>query len=393
MKTERRPDLLVRCSPWPESSTRPLVTPLVPAIAFVARDATHLNDVYEGKAAGFTYSREGHPNVASVAGRVALLEGAEAGTAAASGMGIISATLLTLLSAGDHWVASDQLYGRTTRLAREDLPRLGITSTLVPATDLKAYEAAIQPETRLVLVELVSNPLVRVVDIDALAQLCRDRNVLLVVDNTFPTPVGCQPLSRGADLVLHSATKMLGGHSDCMAGIACGRAELIAAISDTVATWGMNASPFDCWLIERGLETLHIRYAQAERNAAALARVLEEHPAVARVWYPGLASHPEHDIARRIFGDHFGTMLAFELEGGRPAVDRFLDRARPQIPFAPTLGDVCTLLTHPLSSSHRRVDREEAASQGINEGLLRVSCGVEPTEALIGCFTEALDAL
>lgn len=392
-ESNRDSRFFVRCSRWPESSTWPVCPPLIPAVAFTARDAVHLNDVYEGRSPGYTYSREGHPNAASVAARVADLEGAEAACVAASGMGIISATLLALLSQGDHWVASDQLYGRTTRLAVQELPRLGVRCTTVSATDPDQFESAIESKTRVVFVELVSNPLVRVVDLDAIAEICRQKRSLLVVDNTFPTPLGCRPLARDANLVIHSATKMLGGHSDCMSGIVCGNGELIGQISDTVATWGMNPSPFDCWLVERGLETLHLRYAQAEQNAAALAKLLDAHAAVQRVWYPGLESHPDHDVARRLFGNHFGTMLAFELKGGRPAVDRFLAATRGRIPFAPTLGDVCTLLTHPLSSSHRRLDRSDAARLGITEGLLRVSCGVEPTDVLLECFGSALDLL
>ncbi len=380
----------VRRTRWPASTTEPLVSPLVPAVAHIAESATHLNRVYEGKLGGYTYSREGNPNADVVADRVAQLEGAEAGCVASSGMGIISAVLLSSLCHGDHWVASDQLYGRTIRLATQELPRLGVRCTTVPATEMGAYEAAIESNTRLVLVEVVSNPLVRVVDVAALAEICTARNVTLVVDNTFPTPVGFNPLAAGATLVLHSATKMLAGHSDCMAGIAVGPAPLIERLRDSIATWGMNPSPFDCWLVERGLETLRLRYEQAERNAKALATMLSTHPAVSRVWYPGLESHPDHRVACRLFGDRTGTMLSFELKGGRAAVDRFLQRAGQDLPFAPTLGDVCTLLTHPLSSSHRKLDPAEAERLGISEGLVRVSCGVEPTAELLDAFETAL---
>ncbi len=383
----------VRRGRWPTSSTRPLVPPIMPSVVYRADDTDHLDRVYRGEVDGFTYGREGNPNAVRIAERVARLEGAAAGCAASSGMGIIAAVLLTLLDRTSHWIASDQLYGRTLRLAREAFPRLGIATTVVPAADLDAFRSAIRSNTRLVLVEVVSNPLIQVVDIVALAELCRKHGILLVVDNTFPTPIGCNPLELGADLVVHSATKMLAGHSDCMVGIACGPRDLIEQVADTIATWGMNASPFDCWLLDRGLETLRLRYRQAERNAQTLARALREHPRVRRVFYPALPEHPSHSVAQRVLGEHPGTMLAFELAGNRTEVDRFLRAIGDAVPFAPTLGDVCTLLTHPLSSSHRRLTAEQAARAGIAEGLLRVSCGVEETEPLVEAFRHALDSL
>ncbi len=367
--------------------------PIVPSVVYCADDADHLDRVYEGEASGYTYAREGNPNATRVAERVARLEGAPAGCAASSGMGIIAAVLLTLLDRDGHWIATDQLYGRTLRLARRELPRLGIECTVVAGGDPDALRRAFRPNTRLVLVEVVSNPLIQVTDIVPLAEWCHEHDVLLVVDNTFPTPIGCNPLRLGADLVLHSATKMLAGHSDCMVGIACGPTELIDRIADTIATWGMNASPFDCWLLDRGLETLRLRYQQAERNAEVLARSLAAHRRVRRVFYPGLPDHPTHSAARRVLAEHFGTMLAFELDGSREDVNRFLHAIGDEVPFAPTLGDVCTLLTHPLSSSHRRLSPEEAARAGISPGLIRVSCGIEETEPLVDVFVRALDAI
>jgi len=383
----------IRRTNWPPTSTRPLVSPIVPSVVYVADDTAHLDRVYEGLEAGYTYAREGNPNAAIVAARVAHLEGAEAGCAACSGMGIIAAVLLTFLDRQAHWIASDQLYGRSLRLARQELPRLGIDCTVVDAGELAAYEQAFRPQTRLVLVEVVSNPLIQVLDLPALAELCRRHGAMLVVDNTFPTPIGCRPLQHGATLVLHSATKMLSGHSDCMVGIACGPAELIARLNDAIATWGFNPSPFDCWLLERGLETLRLRYEQAERNAKALAHTLASHPRISRVLYPDHPEHPTHAVARRVLADRPGTMLAFELKGDRDTVEQFLRAISSDVPFAPTLGDVCTLLTHPLSSSHRRLSPDEARAAGISETLLRVSCGVEETGRLVDAFRRALDRL
>jgi cystathionine gamma-synthase len=382
----------VRRHAFPESTTIPLVSPLYASVVYRARDAGHLHRVYEGDEPGYTYAREGHPNAELLARRIAELEGAEAAAVTASGMAALAAVLLTLLDRDAHWIASDQLYGRTLRLARQEFPRLGIACSVVAGTETDAYERAFRDGTRLVLVELVSNPLVRVVDLERLAEITHRRKALLVVDNTFPTPLGCQPLKYGADVVLHSVTKMIAGHSDCTVGVVCGSRELIASVQDTVATWGLHASPWDCWLAERGLETLELRLQRCEHNAMALALALSEHPVVRRVYYPGLPSHPDHERARRLLGEHCGTVLSFELHGGRSAVDRLLSLL-PEIPFAPTLGDVCTLLTHPLSSSHRRLTEEEAQATGITPGLMRVSCGVEPTEALVTTFLRALDQL
>jgi cystathionine gamma-synthase len=382
---------VVRRTPFPPSATTPLVPPIVPSAVFVARDADHMNRVYEGQEPGFTYAREGSPNAELLAAKIASLERAESGLVTSSGMSAVSAIVLGLLKAGDHIVAGNQLYGRTLRLVSQELPRLGFATELVDATDIAAVERAIRPGTRLLLVEVVSNPLLRIPDIAALAAAARARGVLLVVDNTFPTPLAFRPLSVGADIVFHSITKMLAGHSDVTLGAVCGTRELIAPIRDAIVTWGLNGSPFDCWLAERGLNTLELRVARGNANAAALADFFARQPAIRRVFYPGRADHPDHAVASRLLSDQFGNMVTFELGGGRDTVNRFM-RALRSIPFAPTLGDVSTMISHPAVTSHRGLTVAAREALGITEGTIRVSVGVEPFALLEEEFGAALAA-
>jgi cystathionine gamma-synthase len=383
---------VVRRTPFPRSATSPLVPPIVPSVVFVARDADHMNNVYEGQEQGFTYGREGSPNADLLAAKIAALEGAESGLITSSGMSAVSAIVLGLLKSGDHIVAGNQLYGRTLRLVNQELPRLGFGTDLVDATDAAAVENAIRPNTRLLLVEVVSNPLLRIPDIAALSILARARGVLLIVDNTFPTPLAFRPLSVGAHLVFHSITKMLAGHSDVTLGAVCGARELITPIREAIVTWGLNGSPFDCWLAERGMNTLELRVARGNTNAAALADFLASQPSVRQVFYPGRPDHPDHAVAMRLFGTQFGSMVTFELSGDRGAVNRFM-RALRSIPFAPTLGDVSTIISHPAVTSHRGLTAAARAELGIREGTIRVSVGVEAFSLIEEEFRAALAAV
>jgi len=389
---ETKHQSVVRRTPFPRSATSPLVPPIVPSAVFVARDADHMNGVYEGREQGFTYGREGGPNAELLAAKIASLEGAECGLITSSGMSAVAAILLGLLKAGDHVVAGNQLYGRTLRLVTQELPRLGFATDVVDAADVAAVERAIRPETRLLLVEVVSNPLLRVPDIVELSALARSRGVLFAVDNTFPTPLAFRPLALGAAIVFHSVTKMLAGHSDLTLGAICAARELAAPIREAVVTWGLNGSPFDCWLAERGMHTLELRVARANANAMALADFLARQPAVRRVLYPGRADHPDHAVARRLFGDQFGNMVTFEIAGGRDTVNRFM-QALQSIPFAPTLGDVSTIISHPAVTSHRGLTAAARDALGIHEGTIRVSVGVEAFSLLEDEFLTALSAV
>ncbi|HJU72403.1 MAG TPA: aminotransferase class I/II-fold pyridoxal phosphate-dependent enzyme [Gemmatimonadaceae bacterium] len=366
--------------------------PIVPSAVFVARDPDQMNDVYEGQEQGFTYAREGSPNAELLAAKIAALEEAEAALITSSGMSAVAAVILGLLKAGDHMLASNQLYGRTSRLVTQELPRLGFATDVADATDVAGFERAVRPSTRIVLVEVVSNPLLRVVDVAALGEMAKALGVLLIVDNTFPTPLALRPLTLGAHVVFHSITKMIAGHSDVTLGAVCGTRELLMPIREAVVTWGLNGSPFDCWLAERGINTLELRVARANANAAALADFLAEHPVVRRVFYPGRGDHPDHATARRLFGSQCGSMVTFELNGGRSSVNHFM-RALRTIPFAPTLGDVATIISHPAVTSHRGLTADAREALGIREGTIRVSVGVEELPLLVDEFRVALDAV
>jgi cystathionine beta-lyase/cystathionine gamma-synthase len=392
------PRSVVRRQEPPVSATRPLVTPLSPSVVFRAADADALDAVYEGRDRGFSYAREGHPNAAVLADKLAWMEGldpdaGQTGIVTSSGMSAVSAVLLGLLKAGDHIVAGNQLYGRVLRLLTRDLPRLGFAATLVDASDAEAVAAALRPETKLLLVEVVANPTLRVADVKGLAKLARERGLVFVVDNTFTTPRGFRPFEHGADVVIHSVTKLLAGHSDATLGFAAARDRARQqAIVDAVVTWGLNASPFDCWLAERGLNTFDLRFERAQENAKALADHLRGLKGVKRVLYPGADDHPDRDLARDLLAGSFSHMVSFELDTDRAGVNRFL-RAASNIAFAPTLGDVATTISHPPSSSHRALSEAERLKLGISEGFIRVSVGIEEIDLLKREFSAAVAAV
>ena len=303
-----------------------------------------------------------------------------------------SARLLGLTKAGDHVIGGDQLYGRSLRLLNEELPRLGVQTTLVDPTSAAAVAAAIRPQTRLIVIEAVSNPALRVADVAAIARLSAERQILLAIDNTFTTPRAFRPLDHGADIVIHSVTKLLAGHSDVTLGYVAARDPGVAdRLGDVVSSFGLTPSPFDCWLAERGLYSFHLRYDRAAQNAAMLADALAEIGGVTRVIYPGRADHPDHRRAKSLFAENFGTMVSFEITGGRAAANRLVGAA-PGLAFAPTLGDVTTTLSHPASSSHRALSPDARAALGLSEGFFRVSVGVENADDLINELCAAVQS-
>jgi cystathionine gamma-synthase len=386
------PGTTVRRTPWPESASRPLGTPLQPSVVYAAESPDALDAQYEGRLPGYAYAREGHPNADVLASKIDRLEGAAGGLVFGSGMAAIGAVMLGLLRAGDHVVGSDQLYGRSLRMLNDDLPRMGIATSLADACDVGAIEAVLRPETRLILIEVVSNPAIRVADVDGIAALAKARGIRLVVDNTFTTPRGFRPFEHGADLVVHSVTKLLAGHSDATLGYVAARDPADReAIGIAAATWGLTPSPFDCWVAERGLHTFALRYDRAEANAATLADHLAGLPGVLRVLYPGRADHPDAARAADLLGGRNGNMVSFEVAGGRAAANALV-RAMPEMPFAPTLGDVGTTLSHPASSSHRALDPKVRAGMGLSEGFFRISVGVEEIELLMSEFETGVAA-
>jgi len=385
------PKSLVRRPAWPTSTSRAVVTPLQPSVVYASPDPDALDAQYEG-GTGFTYAREGHPNATVLAEKIDGLEGMQGGIITGSGMSAVGAVFLGVLKAGDHVLGADQLYGRTLRLMSEDLPKFGVETSLADPTDAASMEAAIRPNTRMIVVEVVSNPTIRIADMEGIAKLCRDRGILLMVDNTFTTPRGYQPFEHGADIVIHSVTKLLAGHSDATLGYAVAKdPALMEKINIANVTWGLTPSPFDCWLAERGLQSFDLRYDRAEATATALSAALADLPGVLRVLHPSRTDHPDHNRAARILGDRPGNMMSFEVAGGRAAANA-LTRAAPDLPFAPTLGDVGTTLSHPASSSHRALTPEGRAALGISEGFFRVSVGLEDPALLIDELTRAIAA-
>lgn len=390
------PESLVRRTGWPSSVSRPVGTPLHTTVVYASLDPDELDAQYGGRVGGYTYAREGHPNADVLARKIDALEGAPeaggGGIIVGSGMAAVSAALMGLLRQGDHVVAGVQLYGRSLKLLSHDLQRFGVTSTLADPTDAQTFAAAIRPETKLILIEIVSNPTLRVADADGIIAAARARGVKVAVDNTFTTPRGFRPFDHGADIVIHSVTKMLAGHADVTLGYVAARDPADRkAIQDFAITTGMTGSPFDCWQAERGLHSFHLRYDRSEENAGALANHLAGLAGVKRVVYPTHPTHPDHNRALALLGDRGGHMLSFEVEGGRAAANA-LTRAMPGVAFAPTLGDIGTTLSHPASSSHRNIPEDQRLAQGISEGFFRISVGVEDIGLLCRDFSRGVAA-
>lgn len=335
------------------------------------------------------YGRYATPNTKQVEATVAGLEGAEAALAAASGMAAVSLVLLTFLRQGDHVVAQKTLYPTTTKLLQRKLPTLGIEATLVDQEDPEAFAAAIRPNTRLIYAETPANPTLSLTDLQAVAGLGKEQGLVTVVDNTFATPYNQQPLSFGIDLVLHSATKYLGGHSDVVAGVIAGRPEHLSRLWETHVMLGAVLHPFEAWLLQRGLQTFGLRMARHNENALAVAEYLAGHPAVGAVYYPGLSSHPQYELARQQMPGGYGGMVSFDLKGGRQAGYNFLQRLK-LIALAVSLGGTHSLITHPASTVSVVQTDEEIAASGVQPGLVRLSVGLEDVEDIIADLDAAL---
>lgn len=377
-----------------ETCVMPAVTqvPVVHSVSFGYKDIDEWLEVALGKKPGHIYGRNTNPTVQVFEEKVRRLEGAAAATSAATGMGIISSTLFTLLSPGDRVVSVKDTYGGTNKLFTEFLPRFKIEVSLCDTTDPTAIEAEVARGCRVLYLESPTNPTVKVVDLARLAQAGKKAGAVVVVDNTFATPINQKPLELGADLVLHSATKFLGGHADALGGVICGSKTLIEQIYHFREINGATLHPMAAYLLLRGLKTLHLRVRQQNESALAIARFLESHPAVGRVFYPGLASHEGHAIARRQMRG-FGGVLSFMLrENTFDAVRRFLPRLR-YAHSAANLGAVETIAGPPATTSHVECTLEERSRMGIPESLIRYSVGIEETEDLIADLDQALAAV
>lgn len=385
---------LIRPVGFPKSASRPVVTPLSPSVVYASDSPDMLDDQYDGKLSGFTYAREGHPNGQALSEILDRLEAAENGIVTGSGMAAVTSAVMATLSGGDHIIAGDQLYGRSLRLMHEELPRLGISATLANASCSQDIARAINPNTKMVLIEGISNPTLRVADLNGISAICKDAGILLAVDNTFTTPKAFQPLKHGADIVIHSVTKLLAGHSDVTLGYVAAKDPVInKRIYDFAVTTGLTASPFDCWLAERGLLTFDLRFEKAQTTAEELANALATHPKIGHVLYPMRSDHPDQALAKTHFAANGCNMVSFELtDKTRTAANQFT-QCLDGIAFAPTLGDVGTTLSHPVSSSHRSMEEADRTRNGISEGFFRISVGLEDPEELISAFKKALDQL
>ncbi|MEE9560987.1 MAG: aminotransferase class I/II-fold pyridoxal phosphate-dependent enzyme [Acidiferrobacterales bacterium] len=330
------------------------------------------------------------PNHVVLHSKLAALENAEAALVAASGMAAISTSLLTLLSSGDHVLAQDCLYGGTYDLITKDLPSFGISFNLIDSNAPESWKSKLQPNTKAIYVEAMSNPLLQVADLQAVTRFAKEHGLVSLVDNTFASPVNFRPSEWGYDLSLHSATKYLNGHTDIVAGAIIGRAELVERIKHRLDHLGGSLDPHACYLLHRGMKTLALRVRYQNDSALALARFLNEHSAVKQVNYPGLESHAGHGRARELF-DGFSGMLSFEPEGGREAAQRFIQGVTIPI-VAPSLGGVETLVTLPAVTSHAGLSAAERHRLGISDSLIRVSVGIENTADLIADFDRALKA-
>nr|WP_315230381.1 O-succinylhomoserine sulfhydrylase [uncultured Limnohabitans sp.] len=353
---------------------------------------------FAGEEDGYTYGRSGNPTVSSFEMRLAALEGSEACLATSSGMSAVMLMLFSLLKAGDHVVYSQSMFGSTLKLIGSEFARFGVESTVVPQTDLAAWKAAIRPNTKILFAETPTNPLTEVCDIAALADMAHNAGALLAVDNCFATPVLQRPMGMGADIVMHSGTKYLDGQGRVMAGALCASEKLIKEkLLPVMKNSGMVLSPFNAWVVLKGLETLDIRMRAQSAQAHALAQWLEQHPAVSRVYYPGLVSHPQHDLAMKQMSGMGGAVLSFDVKAADPQQARtrafhVLDSLRV-LSLCTNLGDTKTLLTHPASTSHGKLSEDQRQAAGIGQGMIRLAAGLEHLDDMKADLLRGLDTL
>ena len=383
----------VERSQWGEHSEALYLTS-----SFVQSDCASSARRFANEEAGYTYSRTANPTVTSFERRLAAMEGTECAVATSTGMSAILLVALTVLKAGDHVVCSQSMFGSTIKLLGTEMARFGVETSFVSQTDVAAWQAAMRPNTRLLFAETPTNPLTDLCDIAALAELAHAHGALLAVDNSFASPVLQQPARFGADIVVHSGTKLLDGQGRVMAGAVCGTVALVDKVMGTfLRSGGLNLAPFNAWVVLKGLETLALRVKAESAAALELARWLEQHPKVARVYYPGLQSHRQHELAMRQQGGMGGTVLSFDVLGQgaeqlRANAFHVIDSTRV-CSITANLGDVKTTITHPASTSHGRLSEEQRQAAGIGQGLIRVSVGLEHLDDLKADLLRGLDSL
>jgi methionine-gamma-lyase len=378
----------------PKKSIRPHSNPVYQTSVYDYPDLESLDDYYEGRLPGsFLYSRNGLPNSRELGELVASYERTEAGMVCASGMGAITVALLSCLNAGDRIAASNDLYGGTTSLLKDELPRLQIQTSFADSTKIEQMGETIKG-ANMVIVETISNPTMKICDIGEVAKLAHENGALLLVDNTFATPFIFRPVTVGTDVIMHSGTKYLGGHDDLTIGLLCGKKDWTNRAFQFCTRSGVIAGPYDCWLATRSSLTWELRVKQASQNAMKLAKYLESRAdKISKVYYPGLDSHPQHKIAVRLFsGNLYGGMLSFDLKDGFLAASRFV-KSLDKVTLTPSLGGSHTTISHPGKTSNRSLSPEEKKRQGITDAMIRVSVGIEDYEVIEEEFKNALKQL
>ena len=369
--------------------TTPLAAPITQTATYSFADTAELIAYFEGRKEREEYGRYGNPSVRLVEEKLAALERTEDAVAFASGMAALTSTILALVKSGSHVVLFADCYRRTRQFVTTFLDRFGVSSSLIPPADLDALEAAIRPETRLVIAEAPTNPYQTVPDLERLVEICKAAKVKTLIDSTFATPVNFRPASYGIDIVIHSATKYLAGHNDVLGGVMAGNAGVVSLVRDLRSVFGACLDPHAAYLIHRGIKTLALRVEQQNASAQALAERIEKHPRVKQVWYPGLPSHPNHETATRLMSG-FGGVVTFALDADLQGTSRFVDACRiPRI--APSLGGVESLIEQPALMSYFELSTQEREAIGIQNNLVRYAVGIEDTSELIADVLAALD--
>lgn len=370
-------------SPYGRPDQAPISTPIF-------QSSTFRNPV--GSTEEVRYTRYGNnPNQLLLAEKLASLEGAERAIFVASGMGATALAHLAILRPGDHLLSSSWIYGGTRRLFAEEFGKLGIDVTFVDASESRNWRRQLTKSTRAIFLETPTNPLIRVIDLEPLAAFCRDQGIALIVDSTFATPINFRPLEHDADVVIHSATKYLNGHSDVIGGVVAGSEAVVEEVRRLMQVWGQAPDPHATWLVERGLKTLAVRMARHNANGLAFAKWACDHPAIAAVHYPGLPTHPNHELAARVM-EGFGGMVGISFVGGGTVANHVLQRLR-MVAHAPSLGGVESLVSEPRFTSHAGLSPEELEAAGIHDGFVRISLGIEDVDDIIGDFEAALSTL
>lgn len=390
MESKNIQTLAIHAGESPDPTTGALVPPLYLATTYHLGTTENGAAVFSGEREGYVYTRWANPTVTVLEKRVAALEGAEACVATSSGMAAITTTLLANLKSGDHVVAAKAIYPSTFAVLSQDFSLFGIETTFVDATDIENVADAMRPNTRVVYMETPGNPILALCDLQEVARLARSAGAVSICDNTFATPINQRPIELGIDIVLHAATKYMCGHGDAVGGLIVGKQDFIERTrTHTLRYFGGILAPFNAYLITRGITTLPLRMKQHNENAFTVAKYLEQHPAVASVSYPGLESHPQYHIAKKQMKG-FGGMVSFELKGGLEAGAHMMDRVR-LCALATSLGDARSLISHPATTSHVVVSREARLSQGVTDGLVRLSVGIEDVNDIIADLAQAME--